>query len=68
MPLIYRSYTWYSPEQRHNAERQHFQLVRAFEMHDADRAELVMKHHILEGGDVIFDHLSAAPFGPKDRE
>jgi DNA-binding GntR family transcriptional regulator len=62
MPLVYRTYNWYTAEQRHNAEREHYQLLRAFEMHDADRAELVMKHHILEGGDVIFDHLSAAPF------
>jgi DNA-binding GntR family transcriptional regulator len=66
MPLIYRTYTWYSAEQRHRAEREHFQLLRAFEIHDADRAELVMKHHILEGGDVIFDHLSAAPFSPEE--
>jgi DNA-binding GntR family transcriptional regulator len=68
MPLIYRTYTWYSPEQRHNAEREHFRLLRAFEMRDADRAELVMKHHILEGADVIFDHLSAVPFTQEDQE
>jgi DNA-binding GntR family transcriptional regulator len=66
MPLVYRTYYWYSPEQRHNAEREHFRLLRAFETRDADRAELVMKHHILEGGDLIFDHLSAAPFTPKE--
>jgi DNA-binding GntR family transcriptional regulator len=64
MPLVYRTYTWYSPEQRQNAERQHVELLRAFEMRDGDRAELVMKHHILVGGDVIFEHLRAAPFGP----
>ena len=62
MPLIYRTYRWYSPEQRQHAEREHFQLLRAFEVHDAERAELVMKHHILEGGDVILDHLTTAPF------
>lgn len=66
MPLVYRTYTWYSPEQRQDAERQHVELVRAFEMRDGDRAELVMKHHILVGGDVIFDHLRAAPFGPAE--
>jgi DNA-binding GntR family transcriptional regulator len=66
MPLVYRTYNWYSPAQRENAERQHFQLLRAFEMHDADRAELLMKHHILEGGDVILDHLAAVPPTPQE--
>lgn len=62
MPLIYRTYSWYSEAQRRNAEHQHAQLVRAFEVHDADRAELIMKHHILEGGDVLLEHLSSPPF------
>ncbi len=68
MPLIYRTYTWYSAEQRQDAERKHFELLRAFETHDADRAELVMKHHILEGGDVIFEHLNAAPVTTKESQ
>lgn len=59
MPLIYRTYSWYNEVQRHKAEHQHAQLVRALELHDADRAELVMKHHILEGGDVLLEHLSS---------
>jgi DNA-binding GntR family transcriptional regulator len=62
MPLVYRGYRWYTAEQRRQAERDHFKLLRAFETHDADRAELVMRHHILEGGDVILEHLTAAPF------
>lgn len=61
MPLIYRTYTWYSSDQRQDAERKHRELLRALETHDADRAELVMKHHILEGGDVILEHLDAVP-------
>lgn len=66
LPLVYRTYRWYTAEQRQAAEREHYQLLRAFEMHDADRAELTMKHHILEGGDVIFEHLNAASF-PAER-
>ena len=62
MPLIYRTYTWYTEEQRRRAECQHLQLVRAFEIRDPDRAELVMKHHIFEGGDVLLEHLGSAPF------
>jgi DNA-binding GntR family transcriptional regulator len=61
LPLVYRSYRWYTPEQRERAEREHLQLLRAFERHDAERAELVMKHHILQGGDVILDHVDPAP-------
>ena len=62
MPLVYRTYTWYTEEQRHHAERHHAQLVRAFEVRDPDRAELIMKHHILEGGDVLLEHIGSAPF------
>jgi DNA-binding GntR family transcriptional regulator len=62
IPLVYRTYSWYSPDQRHDAERQHLRLVQALERHDADRAEIVMKEHIYEGADLLFEHLSAAPF------
>jgi len=68
VPLVYRTYYWYTAEQRRTAEREHLQLLRAFEVRDADRAELIMKHHVLTGGDVLLEHLSAAPFAAEDDE
>jgi DNA-binding GntR family transcriptional regulator len=57
LPLVYRTYNWYSSEQRLRAERQHERLVGALEAGDGDRAEQVMTEHILEGCSVLFEHL-----------
>lgn len=57
MPLVYRTYSWYSPEQRLRAERQHERLVGALEAGDGDRSEAIMKQHIAEGWDVVSGQL-----------
>jgi DNA-binding GntR family transcriptional regulator len=53
VPLVYRSYFWYSPEQKLISEHYHRQLTSAFTARDAERAELVMKEHVLEAGDFL---------------
>ena len=57
LPLVYRSYTWYSPEQQQISAHYHVQIVRALEARDADRAEIVMKEHIFEARDHLVSHL-----------
>lgn len=53
IPLIYRSYYWYSAEQRLNSERYHKQLVQAFETRQAGHAEMLMRAHILEAKEFL---------------
>jgi DNA-binding GntR family transcriptional regulator len=50
LPLVYGSFIWYSPEQRLVSEHYHKQLGNAFEAGDPERAELIMKEHVLEEG------------------
>lgn len=53
LPLIYKSYVWYSPNQKRVSEHAHEQLVRAFAARDADRAELIMREHVYEARDLL---------------
>src|SRR5262249_43406857 len=53
LPLVYRSYIWYSPEQRKISLHYHQQLTRALESRDGERAELVMKEHVFEARDLL---------------
>jgi DNA-binding GntR family transcriptional regulator len=57
LPLVYRSYVWYSPEQARISQHYHRQVTLALERRDAERAELVMKEHVLEARDVLIAHV-----------
>jgi DNA-binding GntR family transcriptional regulator len=57
LPLVYRSYIWYSGDQRLISLHYHRQLTRALESRDGERAELVMKEHVFEARDVLVAHL-----------
>ncbi len=59
LPLVYRSYHWYSPEQKLISEHYHRQLAAALAAGDAERAELVMKEHVLEARDFLVARLRA---------
>jgi len=50
---VYRSYTWYSPRQHQISVHYHRQITNALEMRDAERAEWVMKEHVLEARDLL---------------
>jgi DNA-binding GntR family transcriptional regulator len=60
LPLVYRSFYWYSPEQKRVSEDYHRQLAGALEARDEGRAELVMKEHVLEARDFLIAHLAYA--------
>lgn len=57
LPLVYRSYIWYSPEQQRISGHYHAQITRALEARDAERAELIMKEHIYEARDHLVAHV-----------
>jgi DNA-binding GntR family transcriptional regulator len=56
LPLVYRSYVWYSPEQQRISAHYHRQITRALETRDAERAELLMKEHVYEARDHLLSH------------
>jgi DNA-binding GntR family transcriptional regulator len=57
IPLVYKSYFWYSPQQKLISEHYHRQLTLALGGGDADRAELIMKEHVLEARDFLLAQL-----------
>jgi DNA-binding GntR family transcriptional regulator len=59
LPLVYKSYIWYSPAQSSASYHHHLQLVKALEQRDGDRAELVMREHVFEARDVLVQHVGA---------
>jgi DNA-binding GntR family transcriptional regulator len=59
LPLVYRSYIWYSIDQRRISAHYHRQITRALEARDGERAELVMKEHVFEARDVLVGQVRA---------
>ena len=57
LPLVYKSYIWYSPRQREISVHYHRQITHALEMRDAERAEWVMKEHVFEARDLLVAHV-----------
>jgi DNA-binding GntR family transcriptional regulator len=59
LPLVYKSYVWYSPDQKQISVHYHRQITTALAAGDAERAELVMKEHVFEARDLLVNHLRA---------
>jgi DNA-binding GntR family transcriptional regulator len=59
LPLVYRSFYWYSPEQKLISQHYHRQLTRALVAGDAKRAEMIMTEHVLEARDFLLAQLAA---------
>ncbi len=57
LPLVYKSYIWYSPDQRRISAHYHRQIAKAIEARDAERAELIMKEHVFEARDLLVAHV-----------
>lgn len=53
LPLVYKSYIWYSPDQTRISAHYHRQIVNALEAGDSERAELIMKEHVFEARDLL---------------
>lgn len=66
LPLVYKSYHWYSPDQKRMSEHSHAQLVRVLRARDPERAELTMRNHIYEGRDVLIAHMKRIGEGGTD--
>ena len=60
LPLVYKSYLWYSPSQKLVSAHYHRQIVNAIEARDPERAETVMKQHVFEARDVLVSHMRAS--------
>jgi DNA-binding GntR family transcriptional regulator len=60
LPLVYRTFVWYSPEQTRLSLSHHRQLVAAFEQRDAARADDVMREHALKALDTLVAHVTQA--------
>jgi DNA-binding GntR family transcriptional regulator len=57
LPLVYKSYNWYSPDQRGISAHYHRQITRALAARDGERAEMIMKEHIFEARDLLVAHV-----------
>jgi DNA-binding GntR family transcriptional regulator len=57
MPLVYKTYVWYSPDQKRASEYYHHQITTALERRDGVRAEAIMREHVLSARDVLLAHL-----------
>lgn len=53
LPLVYKSFHWYSPEQRRLSSHYHRQITVAIHHRDASRASLVMREHVYEARDFL---------------
>jgi DNA-binding GntR family transcriptional regulator len=62
LPLVYKSYIWYSPDQKRISVHYHRQIVNALAARDAERAELIMKEHVFEARDLLVSRVRANPF------
>ncbi|HZR91783.1 MAG TPA: GntR family transcriptional regulator [Gaiellaceae bacterium] len=57
LPLVYKSYIWYSPDQKRISGHHHRQITTALQAADGERAELVMKEHVFQGRDILVSHV-----------
>lgn len=66
LPLVYKAFLWYSVERRMISARYHYVIYRALADRDGERAELVMRAHVLEARDVLSGHLRTEADGDGD--
>jgi DNA-binding GntR family transcriptional regulator len=57
LPLVYKSYIWYSKDQLRISAHYHRQITRALASRDGDRAEMIMKEHVFEARDLLVGHV-----------
>ncbi len=60
LPLVYKAFFWYSPEQQRLSAHHHRRLERALRDRDAQRAELLMQEHVFEARDFLVEQLERA--------
>ena len=57
VPLVFKAFFWYGPEDRAISNHYHRQIVRSLEARDAERAEIIMREHVYEGRDFVIKAL-----------
>ena len=57
IPLMFKSFFWYTPHERAISNHYHRQILEALEKGDADRAETIMREHVYEGRDFVIGAL-----------
>ena len=57
IPLIFKTFFWYTPHERVISNHYHRQILKALEKGDADRAEIIMREHVYEGRDFVIGAL-----------
>lgn len=60
LPYLYRSLFWHSPDQKRASEHQHKEITKSLELHDPERAESLMKAHVLEARNFLIIELARA--------
>ncbi len=60
LPLVYKSYLWYSPNQKLVSAHYYRQILHALEARNPERAESVMKQHVFEARDVLVAQVRAS--------
>lgn len=61
LPYVYRSYFWRSSAQKENSDHYHKEITKAVEVHDPERAEFLMKAHLLASRDYLVPQLAPIP-------
>jgi len=67
VPLIYRSFHWYSPQEKELGLYYHRRILHALERRDAMRAAALMQEHIREALDVLTKQFDSPPPGVRSR-
>lgn len=67
LPLVYKSYLWYSPSQKVVSAHFHRRIAAALEARDPERAESVMKEHVFEARDVLVASVRASMEAQRER-
>jgi DNA-binding GntR family transcriptional regulator len=49
MPLVFRSFYWYTESELSEAAREHEEIIEALVARDGDRSEQLMRRHITRG-------------------
>lgn len=57
VPLVFKAFYLYTPEERAISNHYHRQILAAIEQRDGERAEIVMREHVYEGRDIVIKAL-----------
>lgn len=65
LPLVFKAFFWYGPQERLVSNHYHRQILGALETGDGERAEIVMREHVYEGRDFVIHAIEEDRKGEK---